>query len=80
MVKTREQCRLLKNLPKPYASNKRNMSGQKMTCGNTAVKWLYALRDSQTAREERQTLPPRAIAGKRNGSHIFSRFSLSQGI
>jgi hypothetical protein len=37
MVKRTEHCRLLKNLPKPkfYASNKRNMSGQKMTCGNS---------------------------------------------
>lgn len=81
MVKSTEQCRLLKNLPKPkfYASNKRNMSGQKMTCGNTAVKWLYAFRESQTAQEERQTLPPeRALAKEMTHIH-FRAFRRHKG-
>lgn len=74
IVKMTEQCRLLKHLPKPkfYASNKQNMSGQKMTCGNTAVKWLYEFRESQTAREEPQTLPSeRALA--KEMAHIHFR-------
>ena len=48
------------------------MSGQKMTCGNTAVKWLYEFRESQTAWEERQTLPSeRALA--KEMAHIYFR-------
>lgn len=81
MVKMTEQCRLLKNLPKPkfYASNKRNMFGQKMTCDNTAMKWLYAFRESETAREERQTLPPERALAKEMARIYFRAFRRPKG-
>jgi hypothetical protein len=81
MAKTTEQCRLLKNLPKPkfYASNTRNMSGQKTTCDNTSVKGLYAFRESQTAREERQTLPPERALTKEMAHIYFRAFRRPKG-
>jgi len=74
MVKTTEQGRLFKNLPKPrfYASNKRNMSGQKMTWGNTAVKWLYEFRESQT-------LPPERTQAKQMAHIYFRAFRRHKG-